>query len=836
MEPRRRICCVISVQNSSHPLVYAPDHGLCRAARVGLEGVLGMPQLRGRRFVVGEVSRNSFELLELKRIPILTFDARKGMLETCIAHELPNGFSEISIVGMTQRGSDGKRHYNIFRETEIVVVGERTIALEKSGDENCWNPSKHGLQDVADSDDSVLEGGVLLCGSRAVDLSTAPMPGHGGWVTLALDVAGAPACDRIMRWRRSTSIIGSMWRYHDWCYESFKFKAPATKVPARLSSQPHSHERDILWVDFCDQVEGKYSPVPPDWAEAESGLEQVHARGAAVLAFCRPLGCWCLFADLWTLDCHLYQLEHTAADSGLKPCPEGDTQLLYRCVGPSPLGRWEAVLGPEPAPNVRIWKQTTENVPSSTPRTLDQILGFLLDFEEVQWRGYVHQKMLHGLSAAQIGACLLCIINDCCSIRAVSRLYLAAGSRCACHWSSALRSLLQLPTRTRASAVHATCGSVFHTTAPGIRVFSADILRCCMSMLPDESVAQLEQAALAFANLLGTSRRRAVCWRRSLQPLRHAAAALRSTSCSWFTPLAVAEQPSFQERSWAASISAVTVSTRVAGKAKWNCDECKALHRAWASCVRFAHSLLDQVPVCWDREARSNTERQSSQNGVPLETVFAGNLVNTPAALKARCQLLLQSGQLHRRDGVFLDQQALVAFQRMRSSLEKGVGVKFLGCRRGYCSQRLLPGTNRCHWAAFAAETELSDNHDESTCPICSDGRGWSQLHSNLIYTFEYSGLPCAYEYEQRYEHAEPSRISLIVEVSIEAFVVPFLFMSTDRPLQYMEDETTEVSSVNWSHTLTDSNPEDEEQSDDLDDFFDQNANGDADGDEGLFN
>ena len=28
------------------------------------------------------------------------------------------------------------------------------------------------------------------------------------------------------------------------------------------------------------------------------------------------------------------------------------------------------------------------------------------------------------------------------------------------------------------------------------------------------------------------------------------------------------------------------------------------------------------------------------------------NLVNTPAALKARCQLLLQSGQLHRRDGV----------------------------------------------------------------------------------------------------------------------------------------------------------------------------------------
>eukprot|EP00439_Symbiodinium_sp_Y106_P022800 s6906_g2.t2 len=651
MEPRRRICCVISVQNSSHPLVYAPDHGLCRAARVGLEGVLGMPQLRGRRFVVGEVSRNSFELLELKRIPILTFDARKGMLETCIAHELPNGFSEISIVGMTQRGSDGKRHYNIFRETEIVVVGERTIALEKSGDENCWNPSKHGLQDVADSDDSVLEGGVLLCGSRAVDLSTAPMPGHGGWVTLALDVAGAPACDRIMRWRRSTSIIGSMWRYHDWCYESFKFKAPATKVPARLSSQPHSHERDILWVDFCDQVEGKYSPVPPDWAEAESGLEQVHARGAAVLAFCRPLGCWCLFADLWTLDCHLYQLEHTAADSGLKPCPEGDTQLLYRCVGPSPLGRWEAVLGPEPAPNVRIWKQTTENVPSSTPRTLDQILGFLLDFEEVQWRGYVHQKMLHGLSAAQIGACLLCIINDCCSIRAVSRLYLAAGSRCACHWSSALRSLLQLPTRTRASAVHATCGSVFHTTAPGIRVFSADILRCCMSMLPDESVAQLEQAALAFANLLGTSRRRAVCWRRSLQPLRHAAAALRSTSCSWFTPLAVAEQPSFQERSWAASISAVTVSTRVAGKAKWNCDECKALHRAWASCVRFAHSLLDQVPVCWDREARSNTERQSSQNGVPLETVFAGNLVNTPAALKARCQLLLQSGQLHRRDG-----------------------------------------------------------------------------------------------------------------------------------------------------------------------------------------
>ena len=241
----------------------------------------------------------------------------------------------------------------------------------------------------------------------------------------------------------------------------------------------------------------------------------------------------------------------------------------YRCVGPSPLGRWEAVLGPEPAPNVRIWKQTTENVPSSTPRTLDQILGFLLDFEEVQWRGYVHQKMLHGLSAAQIGACLLCIINDCCSIRAVSRLYLAAGSRCACHWSSALRSLLQLPTRTRASAVHATCGSVFHTTAPGIRVFSADILRCCMSMLPDESVAQLEQAALAFANLLGTSRRRAVCWRRSLQPLRHAAAALRSTSCSWFTPLAVAEQPSFQERSWAASISAVTVRSS---------GECTAWH------------------------------------------------------------------------------------------------------------------------------------------------------------------------------------------------------------------------------------------------------------------
>ena len=34
------------------------------------------------------------------------------------------------------------------RETEIVVVGERTIALEKSGDENCWNPSKHGLQET----------------------------------------------------------------------------------------------------------------------------------------------------------------------------------------------------------------------------------------------------------------------------------------------------------------------------------------------------------------------------------------------------------------------------------------------------------------------------------------------------------------------------------------------------------------------------------------------------------------------------------------------------------------------------------------------------------------
>ena len=28
----------------------------------------------------------------------------------------------------------------------------------------------------------MARGGVLLCGSRAVDLSTAPMPGHGGWV------------------------------------------------------------------------------------------------------------------------------------------------------------------------------------------------------------------------------------------------------------------------------------------------------------------------------------------------------------------------------------------------------------------------------------------------------------------------------------------------------------------------------------------------------------------------------------------------------------------------------------------------------------------------------
>ena len=31
------------------------------------------------------------------------------------------------------------------------------------------------------------------------------------------------------------------------------------------------------------------------------------------------------------------------------------------------------------------------------------------------------------------------------------------------------------------------------------------------------------------------------------------------------------------------------------------------------------------------------------------------------------------------------------------------------------------------------------------------------------------------------------------MQISIEAFVVPFLFMSTDRPLQYMEDETTEA-------------------------------------------
>ncbi|CAJ1394765.1 unnamed protein product [Effrenium voratum] len=545
-----------------------------------------------------------------------------------------------------------------------------------------------------------------------------------------------------------------------------------------------------LALDFCDTFEGVYLPSAEGEVDAwrRLGIEQAHVRGCAVLGFCRDIG-WGLWADLWTAGLWLYPLEHAMEDAQLSR-PSGGLQLLYRCLHPSPLGAWEAVLGAEPAPQVCVaLKADPPEAASDWQDLLGPILGFLLDFHSASWRGFVHQRALNGLSAMEIASRLSHLLADTFAVRCVCRRFLASSRRCSGRWRGALHQLLQLPRRLYKPS-EASGMDLSRPFTRSMQLLPTDALRYIMALLTDVNVAALEQSCAFLAKIHGQHRRFEISWKQSLHAMRSRMVALSKTRLSWLSCLSLTAEAHFRRHHWAASITAVKVSTKVLGGAgkMFECEESKGLHKAWPHCVRFAHRLLKQVPVSWDREAFANSESRTTENGIPKETVFSGNLVSTPSCLKSRGQLLLFGDMLWRRDGVPLESEAPVAAHEMLAQLEEGEGT-YLGRRRGFGSRRCMPGANRCHWAVCAENMGLSaGDHDARTCPACSETRGFSTLCASFVNSFEFQ-LP---------EMTKP----LVVDIELEAFVLPFLFTSTDfeqrcLPFRVLEEET-EISEDTW--------------------------------------
>ncbi|CAJ1407996.1 unnamed protein product, partial [Effrenium voratum] len=191
----RAVCRIVNISDEGK--VLAPGHHLCESARLSIEGL-------GRSFVAAKVTRKSFELREVQRVALQSFDAQSGVLRTAVPHRLSKN-DDISLLGMSHRGEIYDVSYSM--SFNLNILDERTICLD-AGREGYTPP--HTLKHIAELEDHVLTGGVLVHRSpKPVDLSQRGQVARLLWAEEEGGRAQATA-----RWVQSLRVVGSKWRLH----------------------------------------------------------------------------------------------------------------------------------------------------------------------------------------------------------------------------------------------------------------------------------------------------------------------------------------------------------------------------------------------------------------------------------------------------------------------------------------------------------------------------------------------------------------------------------------------------------------------------------------------
>jgi len=557
--------------------------------------------------------------------------------------------------------------------------------------------------------------------------------------------------------------------------------------------------------------------VVGDANELAVGLTMVYAKGAARIAFCQKLGLWCFLSDMWPNDIHVYKMKHMREAAGTSPWRSGP-HLLYVSSDTSPTGKWFAALAEEPAPCIRalVMSNPVPPIPgSSAPRPCSvgffsfpwqqgshMVFRHLLDFGQVDWRGFKGHRGMKGPSAAEIAMRLVDLVRQSICLRAVCTAFLPAVAAVVAVWPKSLRRLLQVDGHHYLLPVpRPTLHTDFARTgndpsfirrierqafisSRGLKVLSKETLLHITSMLKPLELAFLERTSRLHASIPGPALRAAVAIGQAHADVESLVRVLRQTQDSWQFPFAITKTPEFEGRAWGCSVSSVDVSTTVKRECGFNCEERSALDKAFPALIAYAREILEDVPVCWDREAMANRIRTTTNrdDGAVIKQVFSGNLLSTPPPLRACAQLKVTDRGLTLLDNSSLVNRHRSAMKTLRSCLAGfggGATADLANCTHGWRSETRDPGQRTCQRCALVGDD------GSSVCAECQDARGWSLLHATLTFEFDLLRIPTGRE-------TDAPRRDLRVDLSVCAFVIPFFCTSKDVEITLPFSESSE--------------------------------------------